>query len=215
MELFSAYCVKGRWLLQEDIYKQIVADSLQFMVQDGRIWLYGLVILPNEFHLLWEKQPAWKQKNINQMLLKFTAHQIKYRMRATNPQELETYRSHLRDRQFQFWERGASALPVTGTASAWENLQNMHEAPVTAGLCRQAEAYRFSSAGFYLRTGAFASQHVAASGPLFVHSSNGPVHAGAAPNLPASSLTGEPDPAGPAASQLHEMLTHYAQHFPP
>lgn len=212
MELFSAYCVKGRWLLQEDIYKQIVADSLQFMVQDGRIWLYGLVILPNEFHLLWQKQPAWKQRNVRQMLLKFTAQQIKYRMRAANRPELETYRSQLRDRQFQFWERGASALPVTSAAGAWENLQNMHDAPVTAGLCRQAEAYRYSSADFYMQTGAFTSQQQAAPIPSAPLLTPGRVHTetGQPPDIQPTSGESAPD-----GSDLFEMLTHYAQHFPP
>lgn len=149
MELFSAHCLNGKWLLQEDVHKQIVLDSLAFMVQHQRIWLYGFVILPNEFHLLWQKQPAWEQKNIRQMLLKFTAHQIKYRLRAVNRRELEAYRSQLRDRQFQFWERAADAVPVPDEAAAREKLHYMHEAPVSAGLCGKAADYLFSSAAFY------------------------------------------------------------------
>ncbi|AWO01648.1 hypothetical protein DLD77_08040 [Chitinophaga alhagiae] len=199
MEFFSAYCVKGRHLLEEDIHKQIVVDSLAFMVENKRIWLYGFVILPGEFHLLWQRQPAWELKNLRQMLLKFTAHQIKHRLKAINRRELETYRSPLRDRQFQFWERHADALPVSIAQAAAEKLQQMHEAPVAGGLCRQPEAYRFSSAAFYAQaairqekneTGSFA-----------------PVHAGEGQ----AAAAGHPSPE-PA---LNGLLRHYQQYFPP
>ena len=149
MELLSAYCVNGRWLLQDDIHKQIMLDSLTFMVQENRVWLYGFVILPNEFHLLWKRQPAWEFRNIRQMLLKFTAQQIKHRLKAVNRRELETYRTPQADRQFQFWERKSEVKMIASRPEAREKLLIMHRMPVMAGCCEYAEDYRFSSAAFY------------------------------------------------------------------
>lgn len=206
MELFSAYCVKGRWLLEEDIHKQIVLDSLAFMADNKRIWLYGFVILPGEFHLLWQQQPAWEQKNLRQMLLKFTAHQIKHRLKAVNRPELETYRSPLRDRQFQFWERFAEALPVTAAEAAVEKLQQMHEAPLAAGLCHQPEAYRFSSAAFY---GQSAGNEYGEGVLVQPHTGQRPKALAAVgrPEVVSGSLFPELMPAG--------LLTHFREHFPP
>ena len=149
MELFSVLCVKGRWLLEDDVHKQIVADSLAFLVKERRIWLFGYVILPYEMHLLWQKQPAWERRNIRQMLLKFTAQQIKHRLKALDRKSLESYRTSLGDRQYQFWERRAEIRQVSHVNDAIEKLRAMHEVPVAAGLCTTANEYRFSSAMFY------------------------------------------------------------------
>lgn len=135
--------------MQEDVHKQIMLDSLSFMVRENRIWLYGYVILPNEFHLLWRKQPAWEHKNIRQMLLKFTAQQIKHRLKAVNRKELETYRTPQADRQFQFWDRNAEVREVASRMEAREKLAIMHQLPVIAGYCERAEDYAFSSVAFY------------------------------------------------------------------
>ncbi len=92
-------------LLHEDARKQILMDSLKFMVRENRIWLYGFVIMPNHIHLMWRRQDAWVDKSTEQMFLKFTAQQIKFRILDNCPVELESYRSTQGDRLYQFWER--------------------------------------------------------------------------------------------------------------
>ncbi|RPE13754.1 hypothetical protein EGT74_09645 [Chitinophaga lutea] len=161
-------------------------DSLTFMVQENRIWLYGFVVLPNEFHLLWRKQPAWELKNIRQMLLKFTAQQIKHRLKAVNRRELETYRTPKADRQFQFWERKSEVLVIASLTEAQEKLNIMHQMPVIAGCCERAEDYRFSSAAFYRKD---------------------PINE-TAPKATIQQAQGAEGPDVPA-------LTHYNQHLPP
>lgn len=80
-------------------------DSLHFMVNDKRIWLYGFAIMPNDIHLLWSRKDEWVNKSIEQIFLKFTAQQIKFKIIDSNPTELENYRSTQRDRLCHFWER--------------------------------------------------------------------------------------------------------------
>lgn len=124
-------------------------DSLAFMVRDERIWLYAYAIMEDEFHLLWKKQPDWEQKNVKQMLLKFTAQQIKRNLWTEDKKELALYRSQLHDRQFQFWEKTAFSTVIPNEGAAEEKIGYLHEAPVTAGLCRSITDYAFSSASFY------------------------------------------------------------------
>jgi REP element-mobilizing transposase RayT len=71
IEFFTATCLNWQPLLREDSRKTIVLDSLKFLVEDGRIWLYGFVIMPNHVHLLWCKRDKWVDKNIQQMFLKY------------------------------------------------------------------------------------------------------------------------------------------------
>lgn len=149
MELFTVSCSNNRLLLKKDEHKEIVMNSLAFMVKEERIWLYGYVIMEDEFHVLWKKQPGWEDKNIRQMLLKFTAQQIKRRLWAENRKELELYRSQLHDRQFQFWEKAAFSAVIPDADAAEEKIAQLHEVPVSAGLCANVTDYAFSSAAFY------------------------------------------------------------------
>ena len=76
MEFFTANCLNFQPLIKSDKRKDIMMDSLKFLVEDGRIWLYAFVLMPNHIHLLWNKQDKWIEKNIKQMFLKYTAQQI-------------------------------------------------------------------------------------------------------------------------------------------
>jgi REP element-mobilizing transposase RayT len=149
MELFTASCSNNRLLLRKDEHKQIVMDSLAFMAHEKRIWLYGYAIMEDEFHLLWKKQPGWEDRNIKQMLLKFTAQQIKRRLWVEDRKELALYRSDLHDRQFQFWDKASCSTVVSDAVAAEEKIGHLHEAPVLAGLCKDTTDYDFSSAAFY------------------------------------------------------------------
>src|SRR5690606_25262084 len=106
MDFFTATCLNWQNLLQEDRHKQIVMESLRFLTLDKRIWLYGFVFMPNHIHLIWRKQDAWAEKNIQQMFLKFTAQQIKFSLLDYGQlDELERHKSTQVDRIYHFWER--------------------------------------------------------------------------------------------------------------
>ena len=105
IEFFTATCNNWQLLLQPDKHKQLIMDSLRFLVEDKRIWLYGFVIMPNHIHLLWRKQDAWFNKNIQQIFLKFTAQQLKFSLMDNNPEALAGYKSTQGDRDYHFWER--------------------------------------------------------------------------------------------------------------
>jgi len=105
MEFFTATCLNWQPLLQVDIHKNIIIDSMRYLVSDKRVWIYGIVIIPNYIHLLWCKQEAWIGKNIQQMFLKDIAQQIKFNLIKNYPYELINYKSTQADREYQFWKR--------------------------------------------------------------------------------------------------------------
>ena len=105
LEFFKATCLNWQHLLSDTRHKEIVVDSLKFLVINKRIDLYGFVIMPNHVHILWSKKEEWLNKDVQQHFSKFTAQQIKFSLLATDPDELKNYRSTQSDREYQFWER--------------------------------------------------------------------------------------------------------------
>lgn len=149
VEFFTATCLNWQPLLLPDERKDILIDSLKFMVNDKRIWLYGFVIMPNHIHLMWRRQDEWVNKRTEQIFLKFTAQQIKFRLMTSAPQELGQYRSTQRDRIYHFWERRPYKATMYNRKVAYQKIDYMHNNPVKAGLCTLPEEYTYSSCRFY------------------------------------------------------------------
>ena len=150
IEFFTATCLNWQPLLQFDERKQIIMDSLRFLVEDDRIWLYGFVIMPNHLHILWCKQDKWVVKNIQQMFLKYTAQQLKFLLIDTGRiEELDKYKSSQSDRIYHFWERRPYKATMYNREVASQKIDYIHDNPVKAGLCKLPEDYKYSSAKFY------------------------------------------------------------------
>ena len=77
VQFFTATILKWKHLLEQDKYKQLILDSLQFLVVNGRVKVYGFVIMINHIHLIWHIQPGQKRENVQRDFLKYTAQQIK------------------------------------------------------------------------------------------------------------------------------------------
>lgn len=72
ISFYTATIYKWKSLLTPAKYKQIVLDSLNFLVINERIKLYGFVIMPNHIHLLMKIIAPWKFSGVQRDLLKFT-----------------------------------------------------------------------------------------------------------------------------------------------
>ena len=72
-QFFTATNLEWKQLLKEDNYKDIVIDSLRFLVQEKRVVVYSFVIMPNHLHLIWQMLPGYKRKDVQRDFLKFTA----------------------------------------------------------------------------------------------------------------------------------------------
>jgi REP element-mobilizing transposase RayT len=149
IEFFTATCLNWQTLLIADTHKQIILDSLKFLVDDKRIWLYGYVIMPNHIHILWCKQPEWLDKNVQQHFSKFTAQQLKFSL-LSNKDNISNYKSTQNDREYQFWERRPHKATMYNRETLEEKLDYVHNNPVKAGLCDLPEDYIYSSASYYI-----------------------------------------------------------------
>ena len=52
---FSTATILGwKHLLKPDKYKNIITDSMTFLADEGAVWFYAFVIMPNHFHWIWQ-----------------------------------------------------------------------------------------------------------------------------------------------------------------
>ena len=63
----------GKHLLKPDKYKDVIIDSLKFMVKEKRVQVNAFVIMSNHIHLIWQIQKDFKRENVQRDFLKFTS----------------------------------------------------------------------------------------------------------------------------------------------
>ncbi len=149
MQFYTATCLNWQPLLQSDKAKMVIMDSLKFLVEDGRIHLYGFVVMHNHIHLLWCRQLAWLEKNVQRRFMTHTAQMLKFDLLENDPDKLKLYKSTQVDREYQLWERRPYKATMYNRVVAEQKLDYIHNNPVKAELCKYPEDYLFSSAAYY------------------------------------------------------------------
>jgi len=144
-----SYHIGLETLAVDDNYKMIIINSLKNLVDQRKIKLHAFVIMNNHIHLIWQMMPNHVPSAVRHSFMKYTAHQMLFRLRDTNPTFLESFRVDKKDRQYQFWKRNALTIELYTQKVYLQKFNYIHNNPVKAGLCRLVETYRFSSASYY------------------------------------------------------------------
>ena len=151
-QFFTATILEWKPLLKQDKYKQVIMDSLSFLVRKERIKLFGFVVMPNHIHLIWRVHDLLKPQDVQRDFLKYTAMEIKRDLRVNHPAVLERFRVDARDRQYQIWERNPLSVNLYSREVLIQKLDYIHNNPMQHKwqLCSMPETYKFSSAQFYI-----------------------------------------------------------------
>ena len=136
-------------ILAPDKYKDIIIDSLRFLVTANRIKLNAFVIMDNHIHLIWQMQPNIKPADVQRDFLKYTAQKIKADLQKNHPEILVQLKVNSKDRKYQLWKRNSLSIELISDKGYQQKLDYIHYNPVHAGLCNLPEEYRYSSASFY------------------------------------------------------------------
>jgi putative transposase len=139
----------GKHLLADDTHKDIIINSLQFLVKEKRIILNAFVIMSNHMHLIWQPTFAFTPSDIQASLMKQTAKQLKLALGKNNAPALEDFKVNKYDRNYQIWKRDSLSIELRTHAVYLQKLEYIHYNPVKAGLCINPEDYYYSSARFY------------------------------------------------------------------
>jgi len=148
-QYFTATIYEWRNVLSEDNHKDIIIESLQFLVNDKRIELNAFVIMSNHIHLIWQALPGFTPSAIQASFMKYTAQQIKRSLIKNKPGMLDTFKVNKYDREYQIWKREPLSIELLNEAMFKQKLEYIHYNPVRAGLCNVPEDYYYSSAKFY------------------------------------------------------------------
>lgn len=112
LDFFTATILEWKPLLANDPYKDIIIESLRFLVTEKRIYLCGFVIMNNHIHLLWHIIYPHQSADVQRDFLRFTSQMMIKDMRNNNRELLESFRVDAKDRKYQIWERNALTIPL-------------------------------------------------------------------------------------------------------
>jgi len=146
---FTATILEWQRLLKPIKYKEIIIESMRFLVADRRVIVYGFVIMVNHIHTVWQIKAGVKKENLQRDFLRFTAQKIQKDLKSCHPKVLAHFLVNASDRKYQFWERNPLSIEIWSEKVLRQKLNYIHENPVRAGLCRFPEQYKYSSALFY------------------------------------------------------------------
>jgi putative transposase len=152
-ELYFTTCTIKDWkhLLKPDKYKQIIVNSLTYLAAEGNCWIYGFVIMPNHFHIIWGMKHENSLKKIQQRLLKFTAQSIKFDLIENHPNVLEIFKTNRKDSEYQFYKDRPLSIPIYTEEVFVQKLNYIHLNPCQEKwkLATNEIEYAWSSASFY------------------------------------------------------------------
>jgi REP element-mobilizing transposase RayT len=77
-QFYTATILEWKPLLNQDKYKQVIVESLQYLTTNNKITLYAFVIMSNHIHLIWQALPDNTPQKIPLSCMKYTAQQIKF-----------------------------------------------------------------------------------------------------------------------------------------
>jgi putative transposase len=145
-------CTVLEWLplFAQPANVQILFDSLQFLKEQGRLTLYGYVILENHCHLL---AAAPDMSKTMASFKSFTAAQIIKRLTERHSPVLDLLAFHKArhkiDREHQVWQEGSHPEEIAGEAMMLQKLEYIHNNPVARGYVDDPLHWRYSSARNY------------------------------------------------------------------
>ncbi len=149
-QFFTATILNWHHLLKEDEYKDILINCLKFLVNVKRVEVNAFVIMSNHIHIIWKPLHHYTLTQIQTSFMTFTAKAIKKKLLEHKPNVLETLKVNKYDRTYQIWKREPLSIELFTEKTFMQKIQYIHQNPVKSGLVIFAEAYKYSSAKFYL-----------------------------------------------------------------
>jgi putative transposase len=152
-DFFTATCLEWYYLLEDRSIKNIIVNSLRFLVKQNRVNVYAFCIMNNHLHVIWQTLGEHKRENVQRDFMKYTGQQILRRLREIDSPYVSALHVGAKDRKYQVWERNGLSFSLVSYGVIDQKFNYIHMNPVNAGLCRYPWDYEYSSAGFYYQGG--------------------------------------------------------------
>jgi putative transposase len=149
-QFFTATIYKWQHLLLQDKHKDVIINSLKYLVKEKRIVLNAFVIMSNHIHLIWQPMFGFTPSGIQASFMKFTAKQLKRSLEKNDQESLAGFKVNKHDRKYQIWKRDSLSIELWTAAVFEQKMNYIHYNPVKSGLCGNPEDYYYSSARYYI-----------------------------------------------------------------
>ncbi len=106
--------------------------------------------MSNHIHIIWQVEDRYDLSDVQHSFLKYTAQMMLKELRNNHPNVLALFKVKVADRKHQIWERNPLSVPLWNRSVFEQKLTYIHYNPVRANLAPLPQAYRFSSATFYM-----------------------------------------------------------------
>src|SRR5260221_4127457 len=83
-EFITVTCLNWVPTLEAKKHKDIIVESLRFLVKDGRVKVSCFVLMDTHFHLIWQVMGEHRREDVQRDFLRFTAQQILKNLRNIN-----------------------------------------------------------------------------------------------------------------------------------
>ena len=108
-QFFTATIYQWNHLLRDNRHKDIIIDSLRFLVDNKRIELNAFVIMSNQFDLptgrqVWQPLVGFTPSDIQASFMKYTAQQLKRSLIKNDAGALNNFKVNKYDREYQIWK---------------------------------------------------------------------------------------------------------------
>ena len=99
-QFYTATIYEWKELLLKDEYKNIIIESLQWLVKHERIVLNGFVIMSNHIHLIWQALNEFTPSDIQASFMKYTSKQLLSFIKEDKPEMLAEFKVNKGDREY-------------------------------------------------------------------------------------------------------------------
>lgn len=150
---WTATINKWQRLLEQDIFKDIIINSLSYLSVAGKIDVFAFVIMPNHIHLIWRINELNGKESTQASFLKYTAHEFKKYLIINDAAALNDYSVDASNKKYEFWQRDSLAVNLYTEKVAYQKLDYLHYNSCSKHweLAKDPADYLYSSAGYYMK----------------------------------------------------------------
>jgi REP element-mobilizing transposase RayT len=150
MIFFTATAKNWQTLFEDDRIKEILINSMEWLVKNNKAKIHSFVIMPNHVHIIWSSLDV--EYDLASNFKSFTASMIKKHLLKNDVTKLKSYRSTQNDREYNFWKRRSKSIEIMNRSIAAQKIKYIHNNPLQEKwkLVILPEEYYYSSAGYYL-----------------------------------------------------------------
>jgi|LakMenE18May11ns_1017448.scaffolds.fasta_scaffold9809902_2 REP element-mobilizing transposase RayT len=155
-KIYFLTCTVHQWkkLFTPDKYKLIIIESLNNLIKNNFIKIYGYVIMPNHIHLLIKLLKLNGKEKPNASFIKETSHLIIKDLKENHDDVLKKFKVDEHDRVYRVWQRDSLAIEIFNNEMLEQKLEYIHNNPINKkwNLVNERDEYTFSSSKYYYQS---------------------------------------------------------------